>query len=69
VGAHRTAEPFGNVVLAVAVTTIEVALIVSVMIAAPGEKAGLALSVLKQFDLGSGQDTSCHRKMDAEDFV
>jgi Ca2+:H+ antiporter len=40
--AHRTGEPFGTLVLAVAVTIIEVALIVSVMIAAPGEKAGLA---------------------------
>ena len=40
--AHRTGEPFGTLVLAVAVTVIEVALIVSVMIAAPGEKAGLA---------------------------
>ena len=40
--AHRTGEPFGTLVLAVAVTVIEVALIVSVMIAAPEEKAGLA---------------------------
>jgi Ca2+:H+ antiporter len=40
--AHRTGEPFGTLVLAVAVTVIEVALIVSVMISAPGEKAGLA---------------------------
>jgi Ca2+:H+ antiporter len=40
--AHRTGEPFGTLVLAVAVTIIEVALIVSVMIAAPAEKAGLA---------------------------
>jgi Ca2+:H+ antiporter len=40
--AHRTGEPFGTLVLAVAVTVIEVALIVSVMIAAPSEKAGLA---------------------------
>jgi Ca2+:H+ antiporter len=40
--AHRTGEPFGTLVLAVAVTIIEVALIVSVMVAAPGEKAGLA---------------------------
>jgi Ca2+:H+ antiporter len=40
--AHRTGEPFGTLVLAVAVTVIEVALIVSVMIAVPGEKAGLA---------------------------
>src|SRR3974377_1975908 len=40
--AHRTGEPFGTLVLAVAVTVIEVSLIVSVMIAAPGEKAGLA---------------------------
>ena len=36
--AHRTGEPFGTLVLAVAVTVIEVALIVSVMIAAPTEK-------------------------------
>ena len=40
--AHRTGEPFGTLVLAVAVTVIEVALIVSIMAAAPGEKAGLA---------------------------
>jgi Ca2+:H+ antiporter len=40
--AHRIGEPFGTLVLAVAVTVIEVALIVSVMVAAPGEKAGLA---------------------------
>jgi Ca2+:H+ antiporter len=40
--AHRTGEPFGTLVLAVAVTVIEVALIVSVMVAAPAEKAGLA---------------------------
>src|SRR5262245_253495 len=40
--AHRTGEPFGTLVLAVAVTIIEVALIVSVMLAAPAEKAGLA---------------------------
>jgi Ca2+:H+ antiporter len=40
--AHRTGEPFGTLVLAVAVTVIEVALIVSVMIADPEEKAGLA---------------------------
>ncbi|WP_436798432.1 calcium:proton antiporter [Mesorhizobium ventifaucium] len=40
--AHRTGEPFGTLVLALAVTIIEVALIVSVMISAPAEKAGLA---------------------------
>jgi Ca2+:H+ antiporter len=40
--AHRIGEPFGTIVLAVAVTVIEVALIVSVMIAAPAEKADLA---------------------------
>src|SRR5215475_1450797 len=40
--AQRTGEPFGTLVLAVAVTVIEVALIVSVMMAAPAEKAGLA---------------------------
>ena len=40
--AHYTGEPFGTLVLAIAVTVIEVALIVSVMAAAPGEKAGLA---------------------------
>jgi Ca2+:H+ antiporter len=40
--AHRTGEPFGTLVLAVAVTVIEVALIVAVMISAPAEKAGLA---------------------------
>ena len=40
--AHRVGEPFGTLVLAVAVTIIEVALIVSLMVAAPVEKAGLA---------------------------
>jgi Ca2+:H+ antiporter len=40
--AHRIGEPLGTLVLAVAVTVIEVALIVSVMIAHPDEKAGLA---------------------------
>lgn len=40
--AHRIGEPFGTLVLAVAVTVIEVALIVSVMIGAPEAKAGLA---------------------------
>src|SRR5215475_6252314 len=40
--AHRTGEPFGTLVLALAVTVIETALIVSVMIAAPAEKVGLA---------------------------
>jgi Ca2+:H+ antiporter len=40
--AHRVGEPFGTLVLAVAVTVIEVALIVSVMISAPVDKAGLA---------------------------
>ena len=40
--AHRTGEPFGTLVLAVAVTVIEVALIVSVMVSAPAEKADLA---------------------------
>jgi Ca2+:H+ antiporter len=40
--AHRTGEPFGTLILAAAVTVIEVALIVSVMITAPVEKAGLA---------------------------
>ena len=39
--AHKTGEPFGTLVLAVAVTIIEVALIVSVMLAAPKENAGL----------------------------
>jgi Ca2+:H+ antiporter len=40
--AHRVGEPFGTLVLALAVTIIETALIVSVMLAAPAEKAGLA---------------------------
>src|SRR3954470_23517672 len=40
--AHRTGEPFGTLVLAVAVTIIEVALIVSVMVSAPAENAALA---------------------------
>ncbi|WP_341319371.1 ionic transporter y4hA [Paraburkholderia sp. IMGN_8] len=40
--AHRVGEPFGTLVLAVAVTVIEVALIVSVMLSAGPEKADLA---------------------------
>lgn len=40
--AHRTGEPFGTLILAVAVTVIELALIVSVMTGAPEAKAGLA---------------------------
>jgi Ca2+:H+ antiporter len=40
--AHRIGEPFGTLVLALAVTVIETALIVSVMIAAPAESAALA---------------------------
>lgn len=40
--AHRIGEPFGTLVLAVAVTVMEVALIVSVMIGAPAENAGVA---------------------------
>jgi Ca2+:H+ antiporter len=40
--AQRVGEPFGTLVLAVAVTTIEVALIVSLMIAGGPDAAGLA---------------------------
>jgi Ca2+:H+ antiporter len=40
--AQRVGEPFGTLVLAVAVTTIEVALIVSLMIAGGPDTAGLA---------------------------
>jgi Ca2+:H+ antiporter len=40
--AHRIGEPFGTLVLAVAVTVIEVALIVSVMLTAGDDKAALA---------------------------
>lgn len=40
--AHRTGEPFGTLVLAIAVTVIEVALVVSVMLGSPTETAGLA---------------------------
>jgi Ca2+:H+ antiporter len=40
--AHRVGEPFGTLVLAVAVTIIEVALIVSMMMAASADKSGLA---------------------------
>ena len=36
--AHRVGEPFGTLVLALAVTVIETALIVSVMISAPSRK-------------------------------
>ena len=40
--AHRVGEPFGTLVLAVAVAIIETALIVSVTISAPAENGGLA---------------------------
>src|SRR5688500_8320999 len=40
--AHRVGEPFGTLVLALAVTVIEVALIVSVMLGGKGDTAGLA---------------------------
>jgi len=40
--AHRVGEPFGTLVLAVAVTIIEVALIVSMMIGTSLDKSGLA---------------------------
>ncbi|HEX5213556.1 MAG TPA: ionic transporter y4hA [Pseudolabrys sp.] len=40
--AHRTGEPFGTLVLALAVTVIETALIVSVMLSAPADNAALA---------------------------
>ncbi|HEV2612603.1 MAG TPA: ionic transporter y4hA [Noviherbaspirillum sp.] len=40
--AHRVGEPYGTLVLAVAVTAIEVALIVSLMIAGGEETTGLA---------------------------
>jgi Ca2+:H+ antiporter len=40
--AHRVGEPYGTLVLALAVTVIETALIISVMISAPAGKAGLA---------------------------
>src|SRR5262245_16158637 len=42
VAAHRIGEPFGTLVLAVAVTVIEVALIVSIMLGFAADKAGLA---------------------------
>src|SRR6516165_406027 len=44
--ALRVGEPFGTLVLALAVTTIEVALIVSMMIAGGPETAGLARDTL-----------------------
>lgn len=40
--AHRVGEPFGSLVLAVAVTVIEVALIVAAMVAGGTDTAGLA---------------------------
>ena len=40
--AHRVGEPFGTLVLAVAVTVIEVALIVSMMLAGGSDKSGVA---------------------------
>ena len=40
--AHRVGEPFGSLLLAVAVTVIEVALIVTIMLSAGGESSSLA---------------------------
>jgi Ca2+:H+ antiporter len=40
--AHRVGEPFGTLVLALAVTVIEVALIVSLMLSGADDKSGLA---------------------------
>jgi Ca2+:H+ antiporter len=40
--AHRVGEPFGTLILALAVTIIEVALIVSIMLGADADKASLA---------------------------
>jgi Ca2+:H+ antiporter len=40
--AHRVGEPFGTLVLALAITVIDVALVVSMMLAAGAEKAALA---------------------------
>ena len=40
--AHRVGEPFGTLLLAVAVTVIEAGLIVSIMLGAAADKAGLA---------------------------
>ncbi|WP_349608332.1 ionic transporter y4hA [Cupriavidus sp. DF5525] len=40
--AHKVGEPFGTLVLALAITVIEVALIVSVMLSSGPENAGLA---------------------------
>jgi Ca2+:H+ antiporter len=40
--AHRVGEPFGSLVLALAITVIEVALVVSMMLAGGPEKAALA---------------------------
>jgi Ca2+:H+ antiporter len=40
--AHRVGEPYGTLTLALAVTVIETALIVSLMLAAPGDKSDLA---------------------------
>jgi Ca2+:H+ antiporter len=59
--ALRTGEPFGTLVLAVAVTTIEVALIVSIMIGAPAEKAGLARDTVSWSKRCIGSVGSAHR--------
>ncbi|MBX9739567.1 MAG: ionic transporter y4hA [Beijerinckiaceae bacterium] len=40
--AHKVGEPYGTLVLALAVTVIEVALIVSIMISGGAEKSGMA---------------------------
>jgi Ca2+:H+ antiporter len=36
--AHRVGQPFGSIVLALAVTVIEVSLIVSLLLSTPGER-------------------------------
>src|SRR5688572_10415095 len=40
--AHRVGEPYGTIILAVAVTVIEVSLIVSIMLSGGAEAASLA---------------------------
>src|ERR1700759_1134557 len=40
--AHRVGEPFGTLILAIAVTIIEVALIISMMVGTSLDKSGLA---------------------------
>ena len=68
--AHKVGEPFGSLVLAVAVTVIEVALIVTLMLAGKGQVASLARdtvfsAVMLTMNASTRhRDRSCPREFD-----